>query len=87
MATAHKHRRKRRWTTSDLGETSHKNYQMDYLKYVSDMSLFEKCIRYVSVLFCTEVAAMGVHCPDLCLGVSLGRENVLIILYLNLNLI
>merc|ERR1712192_80393 len=26
----------------------------------------------VSVLFCTEVAAMGVHCPDLCLGVSLG---------------
>ena len=36
------------------------------------------CVRSVSVLFCTEVAAMGVHCPDLCLGVSLGMENMLL---------
>jgi len=24
---------------------------------------------------------MGVHCPDLCLGVSLGRENMLLVTY------
>ena len=35
---------------------------------------FLNCCRFVTVLFCSEVAAMGVHCPDLCLGVSIGKE-------------
>ena len=34
---------------------------------------FLNCCRLVTVLFCSEVAAMGVHCPDLCLGVSIGK--------------
>ena len=42
------------------------------LEYL-EMNLSSKpLIRHVSVLFCTEVAAMGVNCPDLCLGVSLA---------------
>ena len=40
--------------------------------YETEHSPYLPLVRYVSVLFCTEVAAMGVHCPGLRLGVSLG---------------
>ena len=46
------------------------------LNFTNHLTWFDLiCGRCVTVLFCTEVAAMGVHCPDLCLGVSLGRDK------------
>ena len=65
MVTVQLSRRRKWWLIFEQGEAWILMFQENELSPTA---------RHVSVLFCTEVAAMGVNCSDLCLGVSLGTN-------------